>query len=87
MKYKILRVRAKISYEAFIKKQTLSEMFMSKILDSWNLFREKGIVKKEKLSDQTEIAFQRMLMGDMTKSFQTILEYNTDKHELNFKEL
>lgn len=26
-------------------------------------------------------------MGDMTKSFQTVLEYNTDKYELDFEKL
>ena len=69
MKYKILRVRAKLSYEAFIKKQTLAEMFISKILDTWNLFKEYGLLNPEKISSTTSTAVQRLVMGDMNKTF------------------
>jgi hypothetical protein len=38
LKYKILRVRAKVSYEAFINKMTIAEIFLNQILKSFNLF-------------------------------------------------
>lgn len=87
LKYKILRIRAKISYEAFISRQTISEMFMTRILDTFNLFEENKIIQGDNIKRTTEIAIQRLMMGDMTNTFQTVLEFNADKYNLDFKAL
>ena len=44
MKYLILKVRAKISYMAFIKKMTVIELFATTIINSYNTMKAEGIM-------------------------------------------
>lgn len=37
LKYKILRIRIKISYYSFMKNQTVGELMISQILSSYNI--------------------------------------------------
>jgi hypothetical protein len=47
MKYLILKVRAKISYMAFIKKMTVIELFATTIINSYNTMKAEGIICDE----------------------------------------
>lgn len=38
MKYKIIRIRIKISYYAFAKNMTVKELFISKLIESYQFF-------------------------------------------------
>lgn len=60
---------------------------MNTILKTLKFFEYYGIVRAENIKKTTEIAVHRLLLGDMTNSFQTVLEYNTDKFNLEFETL
>ena len=44
MKYLILKVRAKISYMAFVKKMTVIELFATTILNSYETMKSEGLI-------------------------------------------
>ena len=46
LKYTIIKVRQKISYEAFIRKYTVMELFCRQILISYNLTQDKQHVER-----------------------------------------
>ena len=46
MKYKIMRIRAKISFIALTKRMTISEMFASTILKIYNTMQLRGLLPK-----------------------------------------
>lgn len=47
MKYLILKVRAKISYMAFVKKMTIAELFATTILRCHETLVNEGLIKSE----------------------------------------
>ena len=47
MKYLILKVRAKISYMAFVKKMTVIELFATTILNSYETLKNEGVIACE----------------------------------------
>jgi hypothetical protein len=53
LKYKILRVRCKISYEAFIRKMTITEFITTQILRTYETLTENGILEDFVPSEST----------------------------------
>ena len=43
-KYKLLRIRMKIGFMAYTKNQTINELFLRTILDSYKLLSHRGIL-------------------------------------------
>ena len=57
-KYKVMRIRSKISYEALLKRMTILELFLSTILKCRQQFIESGAIAKQstnELNKQTEL--------------------------------
>lgn len=64
-KYKIMRVRAKICYQAFQNRQSINELFVSQIMDSYvSLTASGSIPKTADYTEETMIEFNDILNGD-----------------------
>ena len=78
LKYKILRIRYKISYHAFIERRTILEHFMRGILKSHaQLYKAKLIpIYDVYLSEKLKI-FNQILDGDVATCFRIIMQLHT----------
>ena len=80
MKYLILKVRAKISYMAFIKRMTIIELFATTILKCIEIQKNEGIYQRDEEYKLQEIEQNRilslLLIGKSNKFFRNIIKYN-----------
>lgn len=47
LKFLMIRVRSKISYESFIRRKTVPELFFQTIIDSYHVLTHNGDIKGE----------------------------------------
>lgn len=80
MKYLILKVRAKISYMAFMKRMTIIELFATTILKCQETQIQEGIHQENEEYKLHEIEQRRilnlLLMGKSENFFRNIIKYN-----------
>ena len=73
LKFKIIRVRIKISYLAFIKTQTILALFLQRIIDSYEILNGlPEIFKDNKVIEE----FHESIELGAGKAFRFIIEFN-----------
>jgi hypothetical protein len=73
LKFKIIRIRIKISYQAFIKTNTILATFLQSIIESYTLLNGQPAI----FSDNQWIErFHESLELGASKAFRFIIEYN-----------
>lgn len=76
MKYKIMRIRAKISFLAFTKSMTVAELILSQVLKSFTLLAKMKEDELGDMNDQFELfrmndhAFQALISDGMGNIFE-----------------
>jgi hypothetical protein len=73
MKYKVLRIRTKISYHAFMNIQTILHCFVNRILDSYDLLNGQPLIFKD---DALMREFHQSIELGAAKAFRFIIEFN-----------
>ena len=81
LKYKVMRMRSKISYEAFVQHMTVSELFFTKIL---NTFNDLTLLNEIKTNiDQIIVTDQEIYDQIMERSITNVLRQLTKmNHEI-----
>ena len=76
-RYNLVRIRAKISYMAFIQRQTIPELICNSILESHKiLVRQNEIPEHEKNLLEKEKLFQQIMKGDVNSFFAVAQKIN-----------
>lgn len=76
-RYNLVRIRAKISYMAFLESQTIPELFCNTILESHKLLvRQREIPVNNQNSELKEEIFQNILSGDVSSFFSEAIKIN-----------
>lgn len=80
LKYKVMRIRSKISFMALEKRMTVYELFMTTIKKSYLEFQKLGYYKRK---DNNEIGhdkmFKKLIRGEIKGFFNTIIKINWDQ--------
>ena len=77
LKYLLLRIRAKLSYMAFIRRQTIVEMIVTQIYKSYKILSEaRCIPKTQHHSRILHKKFDEIFKGDMKNMFHHIVDLN-----------
>ena len=76
LKYIILKVRNKISYIAFHKKQTICELFIRAIYASYTILVRVGDL--EPIEDETEVQknYDKIINSDYASTFKAVMGVN-----------
>lgn len=73
----LLRVRAKLSYIAFARKQTVVELIVSQVYKSYKQLSEANCIPKtEHHSKQLHRKYDSIFKGDMKNMFHHIFDFN-----------
>ena len=80
LKYLIMRIRSKISFMAFMKRQTILELFIKAILRSYNhLTMTKQIFPRFHYPpEKIKIGYQRIIAGDIGSCFLAIVDLHLE---------
>lgn len=78
-KYKIFRVRQKISYHAFLKRMTISEIFLDQVKSTFDTFAHAGVIDLNSKDKKTLDEFEKLLSGNITKCLNIIVRINYKK--------
>ena len=73
-KYRILSVKAKISYHAFVKRQTIAELIFRQILNTYYHAYEHNIEYPEDLVNK----FAILVCGDLNRVFRKLIEFELE---------
>ena len=77
LKYLIMRVRAKISYMAFAKRQTVVELLVSQCYKSYKVLSETNCIPKtQHHSKALHKKYDSIFKGDMKNMFHHIFDLN-----------
>lgn len=77
LKFLLLRIRAKLSYMAFMKRQSVLEMIVIQIYQSYKILSEaKCIPKTQHHSKILNKKFDDIFRGDMKNMFHHIVDFN-----------
>lgn len=82
LKYRILAIRSKISYQAYIKKMTIIELFLSQINQTYGLLYETTMEYPDSLINK----FGLLMSGDLSSVFRRLIEFELE-HKLFIKKL
>lgn len=74
LKYRILIIRAKISYEAFVKKMTIPELLLNQITKTHQLFNESHFEYPPVLIQK----FSLLMSGDLSSVFTRLIEFELE---------
>ena len=74
-----MRIRAKISYHALITKQTVLELILNQMVQSYSLFENLGVIKRYVPNENNIANLQRLLKGDMHNSFKMAVQINSEQ--------
>ena len=74
LKYRILTIRSKLSYEAFNRKMTIIEMFLSEITKTYEEFYEKHMEYPSMLIHK----FSLLMSGDLSSVFTRLIEFEIE---------
>jgi hypothetical protein len=78
LKYKILSIRNKISYQAFMKKLTINELILQQVLSSHRrLLQEKSIPLYDPLLFEKQEVLESILHNDVSQVFIIIMKLNS----------
>ena len=76
-RYNLVRIRAKISYTAFIMSQTIPELICNGIINSHRLLVKEGeIPERDQNKIKKEEIFQNILSGDVSSFFSEAIKIN-----------
>lgn len=77
LKYLVLRVRAKISYEAFARKMTVSELFLNEIMrTSDRIAKTRAVPNQVWYPCSTSNKFDEMIKEGLPQMFKTLMQFN-----------
>jgi hypothetical protein len=76
MKYKILRIRQKISFLAFDENLTVTEFFARKIHQSYISLLQKGEILSKTSSDTVHEEFNKLMASDVSSCFKILMLHN-----------
>lgn len=77
LKYLLLRIRSKISYIAFTRKQTIVELIVSQCYKTYKILSEANCIPKtQHHSKQLHRKFDSIFKGDMKGMFHHIFDLN-----------
>ena len=71
-KYTLMRIRSKLSYQAYLKKMTIPELIISQCLTSYNIFLRAGI-HKNYYNEQSLRQFRDVIHNENNMSVKTAL--------------
>ena len=74
LKYRILIIRSKISFEAFYKKMTIVEMFLNQINKTYGLLYENHMEYPLALVNK----YGALMSGDMNSVFKRLIEFELE---------
>ena len=88
LKFVIMRVRAKISYMAFVKRLTIIELFLISIKKTYSKLGKLNVIKtlNKKKEKQQQVLFDNLMKGEMDSFFKSIIEFNQDSIKGTFIE-
>ena len=64
LKYKVIRVRNKISYHAFMKNMTILELYVSKIYESYKDLVTQKVLKQDQSSPTSLQVLRSIMVGN-----------------------
>lgn len=80
-KYKVMRVRMKVSYHAHIQNNTISEIWMNAILVSYRFLRNSDqLTVDKKKSLVSEFMYTDLLNSEYSDCIQMLIEFNKEKY-------
>ena len=79
MKYKIFRIRQKVSYHAFHKRMTICEIFLDSVKNTFDTFVYSGVIEMNREDMKTLDEFDKLLAGNITKCLNSIIRINYQK--------
>ena len=83
MKFKLMRIRSKMSFQAFIKKQTILENIMQSILDTYDLLIKLGEKKEtQKMKQMNDRGiFDSIMKDSLLSALRTVIKNNIEQKE------
>lgn len=83
MKFKLMRIRSKISFQAFIKKQTIAENLMQSILDTYDLVIKLGerveTTKMQQMNDKN--IFEQIIKDSLLAALRIVIKVNIEQKD------
>jgi hypothetical protein len=83
MKFKLMRIRSKISYQAFIKKQTIAENLMQSVLDTYDLViklgERKESTKMQQMNDKN--IFEQIIKDSLLAALRIVIKVNIEQKD------
>lgn len=85
MKYKVIKIRQKISFMAFNECQTVLEFMAKKIHESLVSLIIKGEIEAEKNFDNVHVEFAKIINSNVVSYFKQLMIYNAKNGGINSK--
>lgn len=79
MKFRTLKVRQKISYEAFEKKFTIAELFLGQILTSYHQLVNFGLLEAQIPTARVQDCYEEIITGELNDCFKVLIRLNLEQ--------
>ena len=83
LKFLILKVRFKLSFEAYLKNFTISELFVRQISASYTELGKIGEICIKIPTSTIDEYFEEIIYGDLDKCFKTLINLNLESGQVN----
>ena len=79
MKFLTLKVRQKISFEAFLKNYTVSELFLDQILSSYHQLINFGLLRAQIATEKVQECYEEIITGELNACFKVLIQLNLEQ--------